>query len=53
MDPGWVGMTQVGSKEVRTSRWTPRKRSSGTRGGGVKMSQVKSRVGSFLIQGGL
>ena len=25
MDLGWVGMTQVGSEEVRTSRWTPRK----------------------------
>ena len=24
MDLGWVGMTQVGSEEVRTSRWTPR-----------------------------
>ena len=23
MDLGWVGMTQVGSKEVRTSRSTP------------------------------
>ena len=22
MDLGWVGMTQVSSKEVRTSRWT-------------------------------
>ena len=33
MDLGWVGMTQVGSEEVRTSRWTPRQRSSGTTGG--------------------
>ena len=33
MDLGWVGMTQVGYKEVRTSRWTPRQRSSGTTGG--------------------
>ena len=31
--PIWVGMTQVGSEEVRTSRWTPRMRSSGTTGG--------------------
>ena len=29
MDLGWVGMTQVWSEEVRTSRWTP----SGTTGG--------------------
>ena len=29
----WVGMTQVGSEEVRTSRWMPRQRSSGTTGG--------------------
>ncbi len=29
----WVGLTQVGSEEVRTSRWTPRQRSSGTTGG--------------------
>ena len=33
MDLGWVGMTQLGSEEVRTSRWTPRQRSSGTTGG--------------------
>ena len=33
MDFGWVGMTQVGSNKVRTSRWTPRQRSSGTTGG--------------------
>ena len=29
----WVGLTQVGSEEVRTSRWKPRQRSSGTTGG--------------------
>ena len=33
MDLGWVGMTQVVSEEVRTSRWTPGQRSSGTTGG--------------------
>ena len=33
MDLGWVGLTQVGSEEVRTSRWTPRQRSSWTTGG--------------------
>ena len=66
MELGWVGMTQVGSEEVRTSRWTPRQRSSGTTGGTsgstsmsliaserVSMSQVRSRVVSVLIQGGL
>ena len=56
MDLGWVGMTQVGSEEVRNPRWTPRKRSSGTTGGtsgSTLMSQVQSRIGSVLIQGGL
>ena len=33
MDLWWVGMTQVGSKEVRTSKWTQRQRSSVTTGG--------------------
>ena len=33
MDLGWVSMAQVGSEEVRTSRWTPRQRLSGTTGG--------------------
>ena len=33
MDLGWVDMTQLGSKEVRTFRWMPRQRSSGTTGG--------------------
>ena len=26
MDPGWVGVTQVGSEEVLTFRWTPGER---------------------------
>ena len=30
---GWYDMTQVGSEEVQTSRWTPWQRSSGTTGG--------------------
>ena len=33
MDLGWVGMTQVWLKEVRTSRWTSRWTSSRTTGG--------------------
>ena len=33
MDLGWVGMTKVESEEIRTSRRTPRQRSSGTTGG--------------------
>ena len=57
MDLGWVGMTQVGSEVVRTSRWTPRQRLSGTTGGDycliasgrVNMSQVWSRVESNLV----
>ena len=60
MDLGWVGMTQIGSEEVRTSRWSPRQRSSGTtRGtsGSTSMSlefcDSLSRVVSVLIQGGL
>ena len=34
MDLGLVGMTQVGSEEVRISRWTLRQRLSGTKGAG-------------------
>ena len=33
MDLGWVGMTKVWLKEVRTSRWTSRLTSSRTSGG--------------------
>ena len=33
MDLGWVGMTQVWSEEVRTSRWTSRWTSSKPTGG--------------------
>ena len=33
MDLGWVGMTQVWSEEVRTSRWTSRWTSSRPTGG--------------------
>ena len=60
MDLGWVGMTQVGSEEVRTSRWTPRKRSSGTTGGtsgstsmSLKLSDSfrKSKYESGLVKG--
>ena len=51
-------MTQVRSEMVRTARWTPRQRSSGTTGyrgdirlrlidsGRVGMSQVQSKVDS-------
>ena len=30
MDLGWVGMTQLGSEEVKTARWTSRQRTTGT-----------------------
>ena len=54
MDLGLVGMTQVGSEEVRISRWTLRQKLSGTTGGTseskivsdsgrVSMSQVYGR----------
>ena len=61
MDLGWVGMTQVGSEEVRTSRWTPRQRSSGTTGEtsgstsiGLKLSDSfrESWYESGLVKGG-
>ena len=60
MDLGWVGMTQVGSEEVRTSRWTPRQRSSGTTGGtsgstsmSLKLSHsfMKSQYESGMVKG--
>ena len=60
MDLGWVGMTQVGSEEVRTSRWTLRQRSSGTTGGtsgstsmSLKLSDsfMKSLYESGMVKG--
>ena len=60
MDLGWVGMTQVGSEEVRTSRWTPRQRSSGTTEGttgstsmSLKLcdSSMKSKYESGMVKG--
>ena len=63
MDLGWVGMTQVWSVEVRTSRWTSRWTSSRTTGGtsgstsgSLKfsgrfgMSQEWSRAGSAEVK---
>ena len=61
MDLGWVCITQVGSEEVRTSRWTPRQRSSGTTGGtsgstsmSLKLSDsfMKSYYESGMVKGG-
>ena len=58
MDLGWVGMTQVGSEEVGTSRWMPRQRSSRTTGGtsgstsmSLKLSDnfMKSQYGSGMV----
>ena len=61
---GLVGMTQVGSKKISSSRWTPsqilsgtKEDTSGSNSMSLKlcecMSQVQSRVGSVLILGGL
>ena len=62
MDLGWVGMTQVWLKEVRTSRWTSRwasrwtsSRTSGGTSGSTSGSQMDpGRVGyeSGIIKGG-
>ena len=63
MDLIWVGMTQVWSEDVRTSRWTSRWSSSRTTGGTsgstsgnlqkdagrVSMSQEWSRVVSVEV----
>ena len=43
-DLGWVGITQEGSEEVRTSRWTPRRRSSGTIGGTSGCSSISLKI---------
>ena len=61
MDLGWVGMTQVWSEEVRTSRWTSSMTTGGTIGGAsgstsgmdsgiVSMSQEWSRVVSAEVK---
>ena len=63
MDLGWVGMTQVWSEEVRTSRWTsrwtssrPTGRTSGSTSGslkfsdGLSMSHEWSRVVSAEVK---
>ena len=44
MDLGGVGITQVGSEEVRTSRWTPRQRSSETTGGTSGSSSMSLKL---------
>ena len=58
MDLGWVGMTQVWLKEVRTSRWTSRWTSSRTSGGtsgstsGSQMDPGRVKYESGFIKGG-
>ena len=52
MDLGWVVMTQVGTEEVRTSRWTLRQRSRWTTGGtsgSTSMSLKLSDIDSGII----
>ncbi len=48
MDLGWVGMTKVGSEEVRTSKWTPMQRSSGTTGGISGMTSMSLKLSDRL-----
>ena len=61
MDLGWVGMTQVWSEEVRTSRWTSRWTSSrttwgtsGSTSGSLKFSDGlrKTWSKSGIVKGG-
>ena len=66
MDLIWVGMTQVWSEDVRTSRWTSRwlssrttRGTSGSTSGNLRlsdecgsMSQELSRVVSVKVKGG-
>ena len=58
MDLGWVGMTQVWLKEVRTSRWTSRWTSSRTSGGtsgstsGSQMDPGRVKYESGIIKSG-
>ena len=49
MNLGWVGLTQLWSEEVRTSRWTSRWTSRGTTGG-TSGSTLKSLF-SWLLRG--
>ena len=49
MNLGWVGLTQVGSEEVRTLRWTSRWTSRGTTGG-TSGNTLKSLF-SWLLSG--
>ena len=48
MDLGWVGMTQVGSEKVMTSRWTPRQKSSGTTGGTSGSTSISQKLSDKL-----
>ena len=52
MDLGWVGMTQVWSEKVRTSRWTSRWTSSMTTGGTIGGASG-STSGSLKFSDGL
>ena len=58
MDLGWVGMTQVWLKEVRTSRWTSRWTSTRTSGGtsgstsGSQMDPGRVKYESGIIKVG-
>ena len=48
MDLGGVGITQVGSEMVRTSRWTSRPQSRGTTGGTSGCTSRKQKLSDGL-----
>ena len=50
MDLGWVGLTQVESEEVRTSRLTPRNRSNWTTGGTSGSTSISLKLSYRLWQ---
>ena len=58
MDLGWVGMTQVWLKEVRTSRWTSSRTLGGTSGStsgstlGSQMDPGIVKYESGMVKGG-
>ena len=43
-------MTQVGSEEVRTGRWTPRQRSSGTTGGTSGSTSMRPKLFDIFMK---
>ena len=50
MNLEWVGMTQIGSEEVRTSRWTPRQTSSGTTRGASGSTSMSLKLSDNFMK---